>query len=348
VLQHWNASFTSAPELVGYAPSLAITPDSVLEGVGSSLAVDVYNVGCYTAKNIYTQTMLQSPAVKKVGGSQTIDSLAPMGMTHVQMPLATAGVEGLQSVVFTVDPNDSITELIKTNNTLSGSMYVQKDTTPPSMTVTIDGRQILNGDYVRPTPQIVVKVMDNSPLIIHDPSSISIQISNILTGSKTYSATNTPPPKMVFTSDTSGNIKATAVLFPDTLAPGMYTMNVYAHDATGNVDSTEIQFQVVTNSSLQNVMNAPDPFRDQTNFTFVLSGETPPNGAVIKVYTVAGRLIRVIDVPPTSLRVGFNVIPWDGTDADGNRIANGVYLYKLIVHLPGQDLTEIEKLAVLR
>ena len=52
----------------------------------------------------------------------------------------------------------------------------------------------------------------------------------------------------------------------------------------------------------------------------------------IKIYTVAGRLIRTLgpvfaDPIPTQ-----NRIPWDGRDDDGDALANGVYLYKLIVY----------------
>ena len=49
---------------------------------------------------------------------------------------------------------------------------------------------------------------------------------------------------------------------------------------------------------------------------------------LIKVYTVAGRMIKAIE--STTGGESFVKIGWDGRDADGDGIANGVYLYKVV------------------
>ena len=49
----------------------------------------------------------------------------------------------------------------------------------------------------------------------------------------------------------------------------------------------------------------------------------------IKIYSVAGRLIRNLEAK--NLAENFIKVDWDGRDQDGNQIANGAYLYKLIV-----------------
>jgi flagellar hook assembly protein FlgD len=68
----------------------------------------------------------------------------------------------------------------------------------------------------------------------------------------------------------------------------------------------------------------------------------------IKIYTIAGRLIKEINIPAVDLSYDFNKIYWDGRDEDGDIIANGVYLYKVI--LTAGDKTEdvIQKLAIVR
>jgi flagellar hook assembly protein FlgD len=60
---------------------------------------------------------------------------------------------------------------------------------------------------------------------------------------------------------------------------------------------------------------------------------------------VAGRLIKTIDTP---LNIGYNQIYWDGRDADGDYIANGVYLYKLIIEGNSKKETSLQKLVVLK
>ena len=55
---------------------------------------------------------------------------------------------------------------------------------------------------------------------------------------------------------------------------------------------------------------------------------------LLKVYTVAGRLIRILKSNGGLAQVQ---IPWDGLDAEGQPLARGVYLFKAQVfpHIPG-------------
>ena len=91
--------------------------------------------------------------------------------------------------------------------------------------------------------------------------------------------------------------------------------------------------------------NHPNPFTEKTHFTFELRGVVVPQEFKIKVFTVAGRLIRIIDVPPSDLRIGFNTIAWDGRDQDGDEIANGLYFYKIVSKVGDEIKTITQKLA---
>jgi len=93
-----------------------------------------------------------------------------------------------------------------------------------------------------------------------------------------------------------------------------------------------------------NVLNYPNPFDRNTHFTFHLT--QPVDRVVIKIFTVAGRLIHKIEKP--HLGAGFQQIFWNGRDKDGDSLANGVYLYKVIVTAQGKQKEKIEKLIVMR
>jgi flagellar hook assembly protein FlgD len=83
----------------------------------------------------------------------------------------------------------------------------------------------------------------------------------------------------------------------------------------------------------------------ETYFTFDLFAPEAPQSCVIKIFTVAGRHIKDVKA---AARVGFNQIYWDGKDNDGETIANGIYLYKLILEGNGKTETSIQKLAILK
>ncbi len=89
----------------------------------------------------------------------------------------------------------------------------------------------------------------------------------------------------------------------------------------------------------------PNPMKNETYFTFDFFSDKNPPGCKIKIYTVAGRLVKEIE---TAAKVGFNQIYWDGRDSDGETMANGIYLYKLILEDAARTETSIQKLAILR
>jgi flagellar hook assembly protein FlgD len=68
--------------------------------------------------------------------------------------------------------------------------------------------------------------------------------------------------------------------------------------------------------------------------------------ATVKIYTIAGRLIETLEGYITV--AGYNEIEWNGRDRDGNVLANGVYLYKIILKMDGKTKEKIEKMVVLK
>lgn len=68
----------------------------------------------------------------------------------------------------------------------------------------------------------------------------------------------------------------------------------------------------------------PNPVKDRAVFTFIL---TRPARVTIKIFTIAGRLLRIIG--PQECGFGYNQIEWDGRDRDGTTLPSGIYLYKI-------------------
>lgn len=113
-----------------------------------------------------------------------------------------------------------------------------------------------------------------------------------------------------------------------------HTLVVKAWDNANNSSVASVEVLVVQEEGLvlREVMNYPNPFRQQTTFTFFSNQDADVQ---IKIYTVAGRLVHTLEFP--NARNGFNMVDWDGRDAQGDIPANGVYLYKLIAKTQGSD-----------
>jgi hypothetical protein len=110
-------------------------------------------------------------------------------------------------------------------------------------------------------------------------------------------------------------------------AQGAHTVRLEAPGGL-TVDHT---FRVETLFGLRDALAFPNPFDDDlgTRFVFTLTGETPAD-VLVRVYTVSGR--RVHEIRLAGLSPGHHEIPWDGLDEEGQKLANGIYFYKLVAH----------------
>ncbi|MBN1756183.1 hypothetical protein JW877_08240 [bacterium] len=98
-------------------------------------------------------------------------------------------------------------------------------------------------------------------------------------------------------------------------------------ESNENNNSALFEIIVKGGNPIQNLVNWPNPFQDYTEFVYLLT--VPAMDVTIKIYTESGRLIKTIK--HASANFGYNYEPWDGRDDDGDQIANGTYIYKIIV-----------------
>jgi hypothetical protein len=85
--------------------------------------------------------------------------------------------------------------------------------------------------------------------------------------------------------------------------------------------------------------NAPNPFNDRTAIAFSLDSTT---GVQLRVVDLAGRLVRT--VLERELGPGRHQVDWDGRDATGRRVSQGIYF----LHLRAGSLEAHRKMVVLR
>ncbi|MBI5805983.1 T9SS type A sorting domain-containing protein [candidate division TA06 bacterium] len=83
----------------------------------------------------------------------------------------------------------------------------------------------------------------------------------------------------------------------------------------------------------------PNPFNGNTTISFSL----PSAGSVsLKVYNIAGQVVKTIC--DEHRKAGVYKITWNGNDESGNKVSNGIYLYRLVT----KDQSQAKKVIVLR
>ena len=71
--------------------------------------------------------------------------------------------------------------------------------------------------------------------------------------------------------------------------------------------------------------NFPNPFNPETQIRFSLGGQ---ENVKLVIYNIMGRQVRTL-VNGDSFNSGFHVLNWDGTDNAGQKVASGMYIYRI-------------------
>jgi hypothetical protein len=135
------------------------------------------------------------------------------------------------------------------------------------------------------------------------------------------------------------------------LAEGDHTLTLKAWDAYNNSNETTTEFLVTSSAelALAHVLNYPNPFTTYTEFFFEHNKPCTTLGVQLQVFTVSGRLVKTISRQIACEGFRAEAMPWDGRDDFGEKLARGVYVYRLGVTTPeGERAEKFEKLVILR
>jgi hypothetical protein len=221
------------------------------------------------------------------------------------------------------------------NNIIEIPFIIEKDKTGPVLDVAFDGQHIMNGDVVSPSPLITISLNDeNKYLIKTDLTGMDIFLQ--------WPGSNSVPTKINASDLTYGQVPGNSNTFrieyhPKDLPDGVYTLFVQGADVTGNKSGArmyEVKFEVVNEVAISYFYPYPNPFSTSTRFVFTLTGNEVPEDIKIQIMTVTGKVVREImksEIGP--IRIGNNKTEyaWDGSDEFGDKLANGVYLYRVII-----------------
>ena len=269
----------------------------------------------------------------------------------VSYTIDTKNYAGMNTLFVEVNPDNDQAEEFHFNNFIYKNFYVKPDVYNPLLDVTFDGVHILNRDIVSARPHITIKLKDESKfLALNDTSLLKVQIrypgvNGVL---KTYQFDNDTlrfTPANLASGDNTAKIDLTPLL------PGNddeYQLIVSGKDVSGNAAGAlgyTISFKVISKPMISNFLNYPNPFTTSTAFVFTITGTDVPQNIRIQVLTITGKIVREITKDELGpLHIGRNIteFKWDGTDSYGQKLANGVYLYRVLTNLNGKSLEKFK------
>ena len=340
-LRSWSVTYDPPSELAFAEGTIVVSPDRADEGIPVQVRGAVYNGGYSGADSVVVELRSLHTSLPLTLDRLTIPQILPFQKVPFNFSLPTKNMTGRQLLEVVIDPGSHHPEFLKSNNSAFAALTVLRDTLPPTIIMTVDGREIEQGDYISAEPEILIRLFDASPLSLADTTALKVLLNG--------SVVSYTEGVLRFESG-SGNLKA-QVRYTPLLPDGDHLLRVMAYDALGigaDSSSAVLRFRVQRDARLLNVLNYPNPFSRETRFTFMIAGSMLPDRVKIRVYTVAGRLVQEIEAPQGGLQFGFNTIFWDGRDREGGILANGTYFYKVVATLGREHAEVLGRLAILR
>ncbi|HTB51716.1 MAG TPA: C25 family cysteine peptidase [Ferruginibacter sp.] len=247
------------------------------------------------------------------------------------------------------NPNNDQPEQYLFNNFLYQNFFVKVDNTSPFLDVTFDGVHILNNDIVSAKPNILINLTDESKyLALTDTSLMTVEViypqSNGSPGGPAHYYTFGDSMHFIPANLATGNNVASIQFLPQFTQDGTYTLIVTGKDESGNTAgkiSYAISFNVINKEMISNLLNYPNPFTTSTAFVFTITGSQIPQNMRIQILTITGKVVKEItqsELGPIHVGANITEYKWDGTDRYGQKLANGVYLYRVLTNLNGKSL----------
>ncbi len=219
------------------------------------------------------------------------------------------------------------------------------DQTGPVMDLYLNDPNFANGGMTDENPQFIAEINDENG-INTTGNGIGHDITLIIDG-------NTADPIVLnnFYEADLDTYQSGKVTYPlADLAEGEHTLTFKVWDVNNNSSEGRLNFVVVkeTELGISHLLNYPNPFTTQTEFFFEHNQVCTALEAKLEIFTVSGKLVKSIVQTVTCSGYRSSGIPWDGRDDFGDKLARGVYVYRLSLETPeGNKAEKLEKLVIL-
>jgi hypothetical protein len=134
------------------------------------------------------------------------------------------------------------------------------------------------------------------------------------------------------------------------LSEGHHNLSLKVWDILNNSSTSSTDFIVAKSAemALAHVLNYPNPFTTSTKFFVEHNQACDYLNIEVQIFTITGHVVKTIQQYVHNEGFRIDGITWDGRDDYGDKLARGVYIYKVTVkNEAGTKASKIEKLVIL-
>jgi hypothetical protein len=131
------------------------------------------------------------------------------------------------------------------------------------------------------------------------------------------------------------------------LENGLHTLELKVWDVHNNSATKSVEFLIagLDDLTIENLINYPNPFTNETHFQFELNQDYSILQIEIQIFNLRGQKVKTITKSDFSL----NSVQWAGDNDNGEKLPSGIYLYRIIIETENNEqVQETEKLLIIR
>lgn len=225
-----------------------------------------------------------------------------------------------------------------------GGNTITGDNEGPRIQPFLNDEKFVNGGLVNQFPVLLLKLSDSSGVNTVGTGVGHDIVATLDNDNNQYFILND-----FYEAELNSYQKGTIRFQLPELSPGPHSIRIKAWDVLNNSSEVILEFTVASDEglTLDHVLNYPNPFTTHTQFWFEHNRPGQDLIATVEIYTLTGSLIKTIRKTINSPGNRSNDLEWNARDEYGQRVARGVYFYKLTLAAPGNRKKEkMEKLVI--
>ena len=310
------------------------------------------------------ENILYSGLVSVANGRFTVSFVLPLDISYAP---GTAKISMYaQQTINPATPQQTLPDAagVDTRFVTVGSGAVITDKVGPVIELFLNDYNFKNGGLTHSDPVLLINLQDVSGI---NTSNSAIGHDIIVT------LDNNPATTRTLNAFYQANINTyeygTVRYQLSTLTPGPHTLKVRAWDNVNNSNTRTLGFTVAATAGtspasgannggsnnqsdmsplvIDKVINFPNPFTQQTTFSFEHNFPGQNIDVNLSIYTQNGKLVKQINKTVNTSGTRNVQITYDGTDAAGSKIARNVYIYKIQISAAGTNYQTSGKLICL-
>ena len=307
------------------------------------------------------ENILYSGLVSVANGKFTVSFVLPLDISYAP---GTAKISMYaQQTINPTSPTQTLPDAagVDTRFITLGSGAVITDKVGPVIELFLNDYNFKNGGLTHSDPVLLINLQDVSGI---NTSNSAIGHDIIVT------LDNNPATTRTLNAFYQANINTyeygTVRYQLSTLTPGPHTLKVRAWDNVNNSNTRTLGFTVAATAGISpatgannggsnnqsdmsplvidKVINFPNPFTQQTTFSFEHNFPGQNIDVNLSIYTQNGKLVKQINKTVNTSGTRNVQITYDGTDAAGSKIARNVYIYKIQISAAGTNYQTSGKL----